>query len=313
MITIRLHGYLKEVFGEIFNFEAKTIKEAIHALDCNFSSFRNELTKEGRRYHVVVNDTEDYADINKILFPLAKNSIVDIVPEFEGGGFSLKSVFTVIVGVLLVIYAPALIMGVAAQAAGGSFLAGVAGAAAAGGAATTAGLAAMGGAWAAVAQSVAYLGVSLATMGVASLLAPDPPSEKDGGGQKSTSLSSIENTVGQGTPVPIGYGRMLCGSNVISFISSSSLNGFWAASVQVDAGTGKAEDVLYFGEDSGVDAGVDNNTNQTVNGNTNTVDVTPSPSQEENVTVVKIDYTSTGGGITTYKKGNGVNPDGVIP
>lgn len=180
MIIIRLHGHLKQLFGEMFKFEARTVKEAIHALDCNIASFRNELTKDGRRYHIVVNEKEDYADINKIYFPLGADSIVDIIPEFEGGGFSLKSALMVIVGVLLVIYAPAIVAGFQSLAAVGSFAAGftTTGAFASGLAGGAASLGAIG---SAVASSIGYVGVSLATMGVASMLAPDQPKTEDEG------------------------------------------------------------------------------------------------------------------------------------
>jgi len=60
----------------------------------------------------------------------------------------------------------------------------------------------------------------LALAGVASLLAgPDGP---DGGGDKSSTLNQSENIVGQGMPIPVGYGRLMVGSLVLSSTSTSS-------------------------------------------------------------------------------------------
>lgn len=320
MIIIRLHGHLKKLFGEVFKFEAKTIKEGIRALDCNIPSFRRELIKDDRKYHIIVNDTEDYADPNKIYFPLSTDSVVDIVPEFEGGGFSLKSALMVIAGVLLVIYAPALIMGMAAQAAGGSFVAGVAGAAAAGSAATTAALASFGAGYAAAASAIGYLGVSLATMGIASMLAPDPASDNSGAGVKSTSLSGTENITGQGSPVPIGYGRMLCGTNVISFITASNLQGYWPATSTVSGTTGRVTDIYEVANnEAGISADSANNTTGTTNENntstgTHSGEVNTTEEDTANVTTSLVDYSDQGGGLVTYKDGTARDRDNrVIP
>jgi predicted phage tail protein len=302
MIIIRLHGHLKQLFGEIFKFEARTVKEAIHALDCNIASFRNELTKDGRRYHIVVNEKEDYADQNKIYFPLGADSVVDVIPEFEGGGFSLKGALMAIAGILLIIYAPALIAGAATSLLGsGTFAAGFASAAAAGSASTMAALGALGGGWAAAASAIGYIGTSLLTMGVASMLAPDQPKTEDEGGKKSSSLSSIENTMGQGIPIPVGYGRLLCGSNVISFITSSNLSDFWPATVEVDAATGKQSEVYHYGDNKQVETTSGNNlttvTTSAVYDDNSTSSV-PVTTFDEKTTVTVSNPTSSGG--TTY-------------
>jgi predicted phage tail protein len=301
MIIIRLHGHLKQLFGEMFKFEARTVREAIHALDCNIASFRNELTKDGRRYHIVVNEKEDYADQNKIYFPLGADSVVDVIPEFEGGGFSLKGALMAIAGILLIIYAPALVMGAASWAAGGSFAAGFAGAVAAGGAATTGALASFGAGWAAAASAIGYIGTSLATMGIASMLAPDQQKTEDEGGKKSSSLSSIENTMGQGIPIPVGYGRLLCGSNVISFITSSNLSDFWPATVEVDAATGKQSEVYHYGDNKQVETTSGNNlTTATTSAvyDDNSTSSVPVTTFDEKTTVTVSNPTSSGG--TTY-------------
>ncbi|WP_395066206.1 tail assembly protein [Paraburkholderia silvatlantica] len=63
------------------------------------------------------------------------------------------------------------------------------------------------------------IGVSLALSGVAQLLAPRAaatatPEQADN--QPSLAFDGAVNTMGQGGPVPLGYGRMLVGSAIIS-------------------------------------------------------------------------------------------------
>lgn len=97
--------------------------------------------------------------------------------------------------------------GFAAVAAGASFSA----------VAATGFAAAVGGALAVAGSAIGW---GLALAGVASLLAgPDGP---DGGGAKSSTLNQSENIVGQGMPIPVGYGRMMVGSLVLSATSTSS-------------------------------------------------------------------------------------------
>lgn len=205
MLTVRLHGHLEEKFGSEFQFEASNIREVIDALQANFDDFTEEFIKDERAYNILVD--YEMQDMEGCILPVKKNSVIDIVPVILGAGF-LKSLGLIIVGALLIWYAPYL--------AGAAF-------SATGGAATAAFVAAGGtltGITAAAAYAITAIGWGLALAGVASLLAgPDGP---DGGGEKSSSLSQAENIVGQGMAVPIGYGKMMVGSMVLSATSTSS-------------------------------------------------------------------------------------------
>ena len=68
-----------------------------------------------------------------------------------------------------------------------------------------------------VASLAFSVGVSLALGGVAQMLAPQPkfdgPQEEQ---QPSYVFNGAVNTTAQGQPVPVGYGRMIVGSAVIS-------------------------------------------------------------------------------------------------
>jgi len=222
MLTVRLHGHLEEKFGSEFRFEATTIREVVDALQANFDDFTEEFIKDQRAYSILVD--AEAQEIHECFMPIRSNSTIDIVPVIGGAGF-LKSVGLIILAVLIVIYAPALLefMGAtgtvtasgAAAGAGavGSTVSATAAAVAAGSVTYTAG-------WAAISVGIQALGMGLALAGVASLLAgPDGP---DGGGAKSSSLNQAENIVGQGMPIPVGYGRLMIGSLVLSSTSSSS-------------------------------------------------------------------------------------------
>ena len=70
-----------------------------------------------------------------------------------------------------------------------------------------------------VGTAMISLGVSLALSGIAQLLAPRPqatatPEKADN--QPSLAFDGAVNTMGQGGPVPLGYGRLLVGSAVVS-------------------------------------------------------------------------------------------------
>jgi len=200
MLTVNLHGHLEEKFGTGFKFDAKTVGETISALQANFPEFSHELAKDNRAYHVLV-DAEDYADSEKVTHPIKTDSTVDIIPAMEGSGGGLGAIGAIILGAVLIVAAPY---------AAATLFQGV--------------LAPMGvyGVTASVVAGITSIGWGLALAGVASLLAPDKPdtSRTD---SKSTSLQSGENVVGQGMPVPVGYGRLLLGSVVISATYQSNL------------------------------------------------------------------------------------------
>jgi hypothetical protein len=202
MLTVRLHGHLEEKFGSEFRFEAATVREVIDALQANFDDFTEEFIKDQRAYNILVD--AEAQEIAGCIVPVKTDSTIDIIPIIGGASF-LKALGLIIVGALLIIAAP--------YAAGALFQAGVIGA----GSLTGLSVAAVAGG---IQATVAAIGWGLALAGVASLLAgPDGP---DGGGAKSSSLSQTDNIIGQGMPIPIGYGRLMVGSFVISATSSSS-------------------------------------------------------------------------------------------
>jgi len=206
MLTVRLHGHLEEKFGSEFKFEAATVREVIDALQANFDDFTEEFIKDQRAYNILVD--AEAQQITGCVVPIKTDSTIDIIPIIGGAGF-LKSLGLIIVGAILFSIGQGWALGALANVAGGTgFFAGLAG--------SIVSLSYVPGALAAISA----IGAGLALAGVASLLAgPDGP---DGGGPKSSGLSNTENIIGQGMPIPIGYGRLMVGSVVLSATFSSS-------------------------------------------------------------------------------------------
>lgn len=229
MLTVRLHGHLEEKFGSEFHFYASSIREVIDALQANFDDFTEEFIKDQRAYNILI-DFEAQEMVGCFM-PLKSDSTIDIVPIVGGAGNIFKTIGMIIVAAILIIQPQFLLAALPAffsTTAGGYIL--------------------------------STIGFSLLMAGVSSLLAgPDGP---DGGGPESSTLNQTDNIVGQGMPVPIGYGRMMLGSVVLSATSTSSYiktskaytynntqSGYWA-----DTNTGVPSEVFrpleaFTGED----------------------------------------------------------------
>jgi predicted phage tail protein len=235
MLTVHLHGYLEEKFGTGYSFEARSVKEVVEALRANFDNFTEEFIKDDRAYHILIDNTSSAEE--ECFLPLHKNSTVDIVPVISGSGSFLKAIGIVVLGAALIWAAPAL---------AGSLVGAL-------GVGTTAAVAAS--ATGTIATAIAGIGVSLIVAGVASLLYKEPKT-KEGG--SSSNLGKGENIVGQGYPVPLGYGKFLIGSVVLSasYVSSKLIEipawtykniatGTWQDTGYVQTGTTMGDD-LYL-------------------------------------------------------------------
>ena len=197
LTQIKLHGVLGEQFQSEWKLNIESVAEAIHAIEVNtkrrFCKQLIENDKKNIKYRVLVNgedviDTR-VMDINSIesmrnceLTIKRKIEKIDIVPVIEGAGFfdDIGDWFNTIVGIGLAIYG----LGTGSAA-------------------------------------LFFAGVQLASQGIANLLA-EPPEYEDfrdievGNKRASYLFNGATNTVNEGGPVPIGYGRLIVGSQVIS-------------------------------------------------------------------------------------------------
>ena len=207
MKVVKVYGALRKRLGQCrFQFEADTPAQAIKALIANFPGLEKWLIdseQDGVGYRVTIGKErigEDEAAT--LLMPWSERDVFSITPVIAGAGDGFGSILA---GIGLV--ALAFVIGPAA----GGFLgigAGLGGA----------GMGLVGGAFA---SAVGFLGVSMVVGGVAQMLSPAPTFSgfergKEAARLESFTFSGITNTVQQGMPVPICYGRCFIGSAVIS-------------------------------------------------------------------------------------------------
>jgi predicted phage tail protein len=207
MTKIILHGILAKEFGDSFHMEISKPKDIINALDANFSNFRNrvnELYLEGLNY-IIIADGKKLQEINELEIK-NKFKTIEIVPLIFGSG--IVALGTAILTTTFVS------TGIISAAAMTAFLAG-----------------GIGMFTAALIGGIALAAVSI---GLQMLLAPKP--EKPEAARSSTTavkesfaFSNKANLANQGAVIPIGYGRLKVGSQVIqntvkSFQSQISFN-----------------------------------------------------------------------------------------
>ncbi len=187
MATIILLGELGRQFGRRHKMVVASAAEAVRALSANFPTFERELVSSGERgvgYKVLVG--RDELNLERLHEPSGQQRIT-IAPVISGAGGN--GLGQIILGAALIAVAWWNPMG---WAAAGSFLS----------------------------QATLYsVGTSMILGGVAQMIAPTPkstdPSERPEN-KPSYSFNGAVNTTAQGQPVPVGYGRLIVGSAVIS-------------------------------------------------------------------------------------------------
>ena len=186
MLTILLLGELGKRFGKRHRMDVRSPAEAVRALSANFPEFPYYVASSADRnvgYRVF--SGSDDVTLEELHHPASKRIIIAPVIMGAGGDGFTK----ILLGgalILASIYVP----GLAQVTLFGQ---------------TTLATVAFG------------IGASLALGGVAQLLAPTPLSTKpDEQTPASYIFDGAVNVTAQGNPVPVGYGRMIVGSAVIS-------------------------------------------------------------------------------------------------
>jgi predicted phage tail protein len=188
VITVLLYGELGKLYGKRHVYAINSVAEALQALNANFKGFTNSIKASGH-YRVIV----DKKHISEDQLTRKVVESIKIVPVIQG---SSKGIGQIIVGIALI------------WASGGFAAAGYGG------------LAAGSTGWAAVAwKAVGAIGSALVMGGVTQMLTKTP---KQAAGadrpdnKPSYSFDGPVNTTAQGNPVPLAYGKILAGSQVIS-------------------------------------------------------------------------------------------------
>lgn len=182
MKTVKLLGELGKKFGKSYKLDIMNPAEAVRALCINFPEFKKHLIeseKRGVAYKVLIGKEAIGAD--DLHNPSGKD-VIKFVPVLQGAGGN--GVFQTILGIALI--------AVAFTPIGAPFKA-----------------------------YLIPLGASLVIGGVTQMLTPVPSintSDQNNSpdNKPSYTFNGSVNTSAQGYPVPVGYGRMVVGSAVIS-------------------------------------------------------------------------------------------------
>lgn len=195
MKTVKLYGALGKAVGKSFQFDAKNVAEVLRALKCVVPGYKEFMATSEQLYTIYVG----YED--KTIFeydnPSGSMEIIRIVPLVSGAG----SLGRIIIGGALIYFSA----GIGAVGASALFGTGA-------GTMVAASL---------ISSAASSIGWSLVLGGVSSLLF-SPPTTADGGSYEKTSnlpsyvFNGAVNTTRQGNAIPVGYGRMRIGSQVIS-------------------------------------------------------------------------------------------------
>tara|TARA_R110000772_G_scaffold60108_7_gene135711 strand:- start:9036 stop:9617 length:582 start_codon:yes stop_codon:yes gene_type:complete len=184
-----LYGSLGATYGKVHRYDVVSPAQAIKALCVTIKGFKQSLIDGG--YYRVLVAGKDELSIDQLGNPMSDRETIRIVPVVAGS----RGLGQIVLGVALVAFAGP--------------LAGFAGSAFGATAATTA----------VIASSISSIGVSLAIGGVSQMLfspqAQTQSSEREDN-KPSFIFNGAVNTTRQGNCVPICYGRMIVGSQVIS-------------------------------------------------------------------------------------------------
>ena len=200
LTNVKLYGDLAKKFGKVHFFVVNDSYDAIRALSANYPNFRHEFAKQGRRYmvavnkHLVQNNDELLLPANEIRF----------IPVVGGAG---NGVGQVLIGAALVVssfYMPEILAGNAGIVD------------AAGNIGTYTGLGVSAQTASLMAGATFAFGASLALGGISKMLSQAPQTPQTQQDSRNYGFSGPVNNTNQGNPVPILYGRMIIGSQVIS-------------------------------------------------------------------------------------------------
>jgi predicted phage tail protein len=188
MTKVILHGVLEKEFGSEFNFKLCKAKDVVRAIDANKKNFLkrvHDLARQGFNYTIVV-DGKKISELKELEI-VKDHKQIDLVPMIVGAGIEVVAL--------------------------GAFLLKSVGLTALAEITIVAGLV----------GAIALTGLS---MGLQMLLAPKP----DAGApisattkalSESFNFSNKVNLASQGSPVPVGFGRLKVGSQVVQFCIKS--------------------------------------------------------------------------------------------
>lgn len=221
MKKIILEGQLGEKFGAEWNLDVRSPAEAMHAIMSQRPGMRQYLAEsEGIQGYEVLVDGASIEDETELLISNPGQGGYTFVPVIGG---SKSSALMMVLGVTLIAMTGGMGAGLAAPFMSGGAMAGAG--AGLGTIATGTSATAAAGGLAAGATSISlttlgtglsYLGTGLLLGGAAMMLAPDVPDGNSSEKAENYLFGGPVNTVKQGEPIPLVYGRAIVGSKTIS-------------------------------------------------------------------------------------------------
>jgi predicted phage tail protein len=174
MRKIYLKGELGKKFGEVHYLgeSIKTARDVIQLISSNRPGFREyitELARDGINFTLQVGKNSSIGE-DELLLPIIKEDMI-LTPVPSGAGGKVGDFLKIIVGVVLIV--------LAATPWGAPF-----------------------------APYLIAAGTSLITMGVTSLLAPDPATDDESATPESYLFSGAQQNTREGDPVPLLYGQL---------------------------------------------------------------------------------------------------------
>ncbi len=216
MRKVILDGILGDKFGREWNLDVASPGEAIIAINSqrkNFKTWLIEADKEGLCFEVLFGDNEDEGveDLIELVHPLPEGKTITFVPIVEGSDNKSRGMIKMAIGIAMIVIS----QGTATPQAVEVMMPGMA---VPGGGTVGAGAVLVpgtGGAWAAggwANVAVGQLGWGMVLSGASMYLTPEIADPEGANEDTNFLFNGAVNTVKQGVPVPVVYGRMGTGS-----------------------------------------------------------------------------------------------------
>lgn len=192
MKIIKLYGHLGKKFGKLHKYDVRTPAEAIRALCANFPDFKQHMLQHSSPGYNVISGTEDCVETyEKLHYPVTNT--IKIIPIIAGAGGSWGNI---ILGAALIAVAwwNPMGWGVIANSSAGLLAGELA------------------------ISAMTYVGAALILTGVSQLLFSPPKISTAAEVEQNASayFNGPQNVSVQGNPVPLIYGRLLVGSQIVS-------------------------------------------------------------------------------------------------
>lgn len=209
LVKVHLHGRLGEELGNEWELFVKTPAEALRLIEANTKKcikFLSDAKERNVGYSIIVGGQPIWSE-EELNGTIGDKPEIHFIPLAEGAKSGLGKIIIGIVLLAAVFVFQQWYLAPAIKAAGGAALLSTGWTAAA-----------------YVAQGVMMAGVGLVAGGITQLLVgnPNSPAINSEENQPSYIFNGPLNTTRQGNPVPICYGKMLCGSSLVSLEVNST-------------------------------------------------------------------------------------------